>query len=75
VLLDDEEVTMQQLNKLCGEKIYVEEIGMSREASMKSKIFSHFIKGKIFLSSVETILMIPREQKHLESLVKLIRQK
>lgn len=73
--MDDEEVTMQRLNKLCGEKIYVEEIGMSREASMKSKIFSHFIKGKIFLSSVETILMIPREQKHLESLVKLIRQK
>jgi hypothetical protein len=56
-------------------KIYVEEIGMSREASMKSKIFSHFIKEKISLSLVETILMIPKEQKHLESLVKLIKQK
>jgi hypothetical protein len=56
-------------------RIHAEGIGMSREASMRFKIFSHFIKGKIFLSLMETILMISKEQKHLESLVKLVRQK
>jgi predicted aspartyl protease len=49
--------------------------GMSRDVSVKSKILSHFIKGKISLSPMETILMIPRELEHLESLVKLARRK
>ncbi len=42
---------------------------------MRSKILSHFIKGKILLSPMETILMIPGELEHLESLVKLARRK
>jgi predicted aspartyl protease len=49
--------------------------GVSRETTIKSKILSHFIKGKISLSPMETILMIPRELEHLESLVKLVRRK
>jgi len=42
---------------------------------VRSKILSHFIKGKIPLSPMETILMIPGELEHLESLVKLARRK
>jgi predicted aspartyl protease len=48
---------------------------MSRDVSVKSKILSHFIKGKISLSPMETVLMIPGELEHLESLVKLARRK
>jgi len=102
VLLNDEEATLQQLNRLCGsEKLFsytrvprrrvpvevapmisapspeVEEEGRrtNRESSVKSKILSHFIKGKIALSSMETVLMIPGELEHLENLVKLARRK
>jgi len=49
--------------------------GMSREAPVKSKILSHFIKGKVSLSPMETVLMIPGELEHLENLVKLTRRK
>ncbi len=49
--------------------------GMSRDVSVKSKILSHFIKGKISLSPMETVLMILGELEHLESLVKLARRK
>jgi hypothetical protein len=48
--------------------------GVSRDVSVKSKILSHFIKGKISLSPMETVLMIPSELEHLESLVKLARR-
>jgi len=34
---------------------------MGAEATMKSKILFHFIKGKISLTPKETILIIPRE--------------
>ncbi len=55
----------------------VDEEGMrvNRETTVKSKNFSHFIKGKITLSPMETVLMIPGELEHLESLVKLARRK
>jgi hypothetical protein len=102
VLLSDEEATLQQLNRLCGnKKVFsyirvprrrdpvevapttnapspeVEEEGMrvNRETTVKSKILSHFIKGKIALSPMETVLMIPEELEHLENLVKLARRK
>ncbi len=102
VLLNDEEATLQQLNKLCeDEKIFSytrirqrrmlvkvapsgttpppeavgEAIGMNRENSVRSKILSHFIKGKISLTPMEIVLMIPGELEHLESLVKLARRK
>jgi predicted aspartyl protease len=52
-----------------------EEVGVSRDTSVRSKILSHFIKGKISLSPMETILMILGELEHLESLVKLARRK
>ncbi len=52
-----------------------EGIGVSRETTVKSKILSHFIKGKISLSPMEIVLMIPRKLEHLESLVKLARRK
>jgi hypothetical protein len=49
--------------------------GVSRDVSVKSKILSHFIKGKISLSPMETVLMIPGELENLESLVKLARRR
>ncbi len=102
VLLDDEEATLQQLNRLCGnEKVFsytrvprrripvevapvgnvpspeVAEEGtrVNRETTVKSKILSHFIKGKIAVSPMETVLMIPGELEHLENLVKLARRR
>jgi hypothetical protein len=51
-------------------KVVGEGIGMYKETFVRSKILSHFIKGKISLSPMETILMIPRELEHLESLGK-----
>jgi hypothetical protein len=50
-------------------------LGADRDAAVRSKILSHFIKGRISLSPMETILLIPRELEHLESLVKLARQR
>ncbi len=49
--------------------------GADRDAIVRSKILSHFIKGKISLSPMETILMIPGKLEHLESLVKLARRR
>ncbi len=48
---------------------------MNQETSVRPKILSHFIKGKISLSPMETILMILGELEHLESLVKLAKWK
>jgi hypothetical protein len=98
VLFNDEEATMQQLNKLCwNENIFsytrmprrripidvapggvvptpkANGVGVNQDASIKSKILAHFIKGKISLSPMETILMIPKELEHLESLERLAR--
>ncbi len=56
-------------------KVAEEGTRVSRETTIKSKILSHFIKGKIALSPMETILMIPGELEHFESLVKLARRK
>jgi len=50
-------------------------VSASRDTSVKSKILAHFIKGKVSFSPMETILMIPGELEHLESLVKLARRK
>jgi predicted aspartyl protease len=50
-------------------------LGADRDAAVRSKILSHFIKGRISLSPMETILLIPGELEHLESLVKLARQR
>jgi len=50
-------------------------LGADRNAAVRSKILSHFIKGKISLTPMETILMIPGELEHLESLVKLARRR
>jgi hypothetical protein len=52
-----------------------EGIGINKEALVRFKTLSHFIKGKISFSPMETILMILRELEHLESLVKLARRK
>ncbi len=50
-------------------------VGASQDSSIRSKILAHFIKGKVSLSPMETILMIPGELEHLESLVELARRK
>jgi hypothetical protein len=50
-------------------------LGVDRDVAVRSKILSHFIKGKVSLSPMETILLVPGELEHLESLVKLARRK
>jgi len=50
-------------------------INMGFEVAMKSKILSHFIKGKIALTPMETILIIPGKLEYLKGLVKLARRK
>jgi len=45
------------------------------ENSIRSKILSHFIKGKISLTPMETLMMIPGELEQLENLVKVARRK
>jgi len=50
-------------------------IVVNRENSIKSKILSHFIKGKISLTLMETVMMIPGELEQLENLVKVARRK
>ncbi len=52
-----------------------EDTGMNRENSVRSKILSHFIKGKVSMTPMETVLMIPGELEHLENLVKVPRKK
>ncbi len=46
-----------------------------RDVAVRSKILSHFIKGKVSLSPMETILLVPGELEHLESFVKLARRR
>jgi hypothetical protein len=48
---------------------------MGAKATIKSKILSHFIKWKIFLTPMETILIIRRKLKYFEGLVKLAKRK
>jgi hypothetical protein len=48
---------------------------VNRENSIRSKILSHFIKGKISLTPMETMMMIPGELEQLENLVKVARRK
>ncbi len=40
--------------------------------NIRSKILSHFVKGKTTLIPMETILIIPGELEYLEGLVKLV---
>ncbi len=51
------------------------EANMDTEAAVKFKIMSHFIKGKISLTPMETILIILGELEYLEGLVKLARRR
>jgi predicted aspartyl protease len=50
-------------------------IGMNRENVVRSKILSHFIKGKVSLTPMETVMMIPSELEQLENLVKVARRR
>ncbi|CAK9211839.1 unnamed protein product [Sphagnum troendelagicum] len=102
VMLNDEKVTLHQLNELCGSEslfsytriprrrtpveatptasgltVDAAIVGAegSQEGTVKSKIFSHFIKGKISLMPMETVMMLPGELEHLENLVKVVRRK
>jgi hypothetical protein len=46
-----------------------------RESAIRSKILFHFIKGRISLTPMETVMMIPGELEQLENLVKVARRK
>jgi hypothetical protein len=48
---------------------------MGAKSTIKSKILSHFIKGKFSLTPTKTILIILEELEYLEGLVKLVRRK
>jgi len=45
------------------------------ESAIRSKILSHFIKGRVSLTPMETVMMIPGELEQLENLVKVARGK
>jgi predicted aspartyl protease len=47
----------------------------NRESAIRSKILFHFIKGRISLTPMETVMMIPGELEQLENLVKVARRK
>jgi hypothetical protein len=47
----------------------------TKEGSSRLKIFTHFIRGRISLSPMVTIISILNELKHFESMVKLARRK
>jgi hypothetical protein len=47
----------------------------NRESAIRSKILSHFIKGRVSLTPMETIMMILGELEQLENLVKVARGK
>jgi hypothetical protein len=49
-------------------------IGLEKESTIRSKILTHFIKGKISLTPMETILTILGEQEYMKGLVKLTRR-
>jgi len=51
------------------------EVIMRTKVLIKSKILSHFIKGKVSLTPMETIFIIPRELEYLKGLVKLARKR
>jgi hypothetical protein len=48
---------------------------VNRENSIRTKILSHFIKRKISLTPMETVMMVPSELEQLENLVKVARRK
>jgi hypothetical protein len=107
VLVNDEEATLTELNKICGvirhlsfgnmipkrrlpmqaneakgiaeQAEGVEARDRTREAmpnsKARSKILLHFMKGRISLTPMETIMKVPRELEYLEGLVKLARRK
>ncbi len=51
------------------------ETNMGIEIVVKSKILSHFIKGKISVTPMETILIILGKLEYLEGLVKLAKRR
>jgi predicted aspartyl protease len=48
---------------------------VNRENSIRSKILAHFVKGKVSLTPMEIVMMIPGELEQLENLVKVARRK
>jgi hypothetical protein len=51
------------------------EVNMGIKVLVKSKILSQFIKGKVSLTPMETIFIIPGELEYLKGLVKLARKR
>jgi hypothetical protein len=49
-------------------------IGLEKDVAVRSKTLTYFIKGKISLTPMETILTIPGELEYLEGLIKLARR-
>jgi hypothetical protein len=43
--------------------------------NIRSKILSHFVRAKISLTPMETILIVPGKLEYLEGLVKLTKRK
>lgn len=62
---------METLNVEVANEGKIEHVDFSKNPTIRSKILHHFIKGKIFLFLMETILTILGELESLENLVKL----
>jgi hypothetical protein len=58
-------VEMPPTNTVPSTDIAEDSIGMNQEDSIKSKILSHFVKGKISLTPMETVMMILGKLKQL----------
>jgi hypothetical protein len=48
-------------------------LGLGR--NIKSKMLSHFVRGKFFLTPMETIWIVPKELEYWEDLIKLAKRK
>ncbi len=68
-------VEMPPAGIVSSTKIAEDSTVVNRENSIRSKILSHFIKGKISLTPMETVMMIPGELEQLENLLKVARRK
>jgi hypothetical protein len=49
-------------------------IGLEKDATIRSKILTHFIKGKMTLTPMETILTILGELEYLEGSINIARK-
>jgi hypothetical protein len=77
LLMDTIARKQENTNLLEGESSKRKKMGirLEKEATLRSKILTHFVKGKISLTPMEEILIIPRELEYLEGVKLAMSQK